>query len=112
MPMANTPVGDEVEDDHHKGGLVDHLMLQVGLLQMNLMEMSTGHLEIREDLDDPDVVVEGMTWRTVMSSIPMMTMSAKMDRLSSLLPGVDDGPQASCALLPCEIGRVILDFQF
>ena len=29
-----------------------------------------------------------------------------------LLPGGDDGPQAACALLPCEIGVVIPDFQF
>ena len=55
MPMTNTPVGDEVKDDCHKDDLVDHLMLQVGLLQMNLMEMSIGHLEVHEDLDDPDV---------------------------------------------------------
>ena len=55
MSMMNTPVGDEVEDDRHRGDLVDHLMLQVGLLQMNLMEMSIGHLEVHEDLDDPDV---------------------------------------------------------
>ena len=78
---------------------------------MNLMEMSIDRLEVHEDLDDPDVEEEGMTWSTVMLSTPMMTMSVKMDRLSSLLPGVDDGPQAFCALLPCEIGWVIPEFQ-
>ena len=78
---------------------------------MILMEMSIGHLEVHEDLDDPDAEEEGMTWSTVMLSTPMMTMSAKMDRLSSLLPGGDDGPQACCALLPCEIGWAILCFQ-
>ena len=70
---------------------------------MNLMEMSTGHLEVHEDPDDQDAEEEGMTWSTVMSSTPAMMLLVMMDRWSSLLPGVDDGPQASCALLPCEI---------
>ena len=52
---------DELEDGCHKDDPADHLMLQVGLLLMNLMEMSTGHLEVHEDLDDPDVEEEKMT---------------------------------------------------
>ena len=103
---------DEIEDECHKDGPADHLMLQVGLPLMNLMEMSTGHLEVHEDPDDQDAEEEGMTWSTVMSSTPAMMLLVKMDRWLSLLPGVDDGPQASCALLPCEIGWAILGFQF
>ena len=79
---------------------------------MNSMEMSTCHLEVHEDLDDPDVEEEGMTWNTVMLSTPMMRLLVMMDRWSSLLPGVGDGPQAACALLPCETVWVILNFQF
>ena len=79
---------------------------------MNSMEMSTGHLGVHEDLDDLDVEEEGMTWSTVMSSTPTMRLSVMMDRWSSLLPGVGDGPQASCALLPCEMVEAILQSQF
>ena len=106
------PTVDDVVDDCHKDDPVDHLMLQVDLLLMNSMEMSTGHLEVHEDPDDLDVEEEGMTWSTVMSSTPMMKLLAMTDRWSSLLPGVGDGPQASCALLPCEMVWAILHFQF
>ena len=89
------PTVDDVVDDCHKDDPVDHLMLQVGLLLMNSMETATGHLEVHEDLDDPDVEEEGTTCSTVMLSTPMMKLSVMMDRWSSLLPGVGDGPQAS-----------------
>ena len=101
---------DEVEDDHHKDGQVDRLMPQVVLLQMSSMEMSTIHLEAHEDLDVPDVEEEGMRWSIVMLNIPMMRLLVMMDRWSLFLPGVDDGPQAACALLPCENRWVILNF--
>ena len=78
---------------------------------MNSMEMSTGHLKVHGDLDDPDAEEEGVTWSTVMSSTPTMRLSVMMDRWSSLIPGVGDGPQASCALLPCEMVWVIQHFQ-
>ena len=45
------PTADEVEDGCHKDDPVDHLMLQVGLLLLNSMEMSTSHLGVREDLE-------------------------------------------------------------
>ena len=102
---------DELEDGCHKDGLADHLMLQVDLLLMNSMEMSTDHLEVHEDLDDPDVEEESMTWSTVMLSTPMMGLLVMMDRWSSLLPGVGDGQQVACALLPCEMGWLILNVQ-
>ena len=41
----------------------------------------------------------------------MMKLLVMMGRWSLLLPGVDDGPQAACALLPCENRWVILSFQ-
>ena len=55
MCLMTLPTVDEVVDGCHEDDPVDHLMLQVGLLLMNSMEMSTGHLEVHEDLDDPDV---------------------------------------------------------
>ena len=110
--LAIYPTVDEVEDGCHKDDPVGHLMLQVGLLLMSSMEMSTSHLEVHEDLDDPDVEEEGMTWSAVMLSAPMMKLPVMMDRWSSLLPGVGDGPQASCALLPCEMVWGILYFEF
>ena len=111
MSMTNKLFEDEVEDDYHKDDPADHLMFLVGLVQMSLMEMSIGHLEVHEGLDDPNAEEEGMTRNIVMLSSPMMTMSVKMDRSSWLLPEDDDGPQACCALLPCEIGWVIRCFQ-
>ena len=108
--MPHSALG-EVEGDHHKDGQVDRLMPQVVLLQMSSMEMSTPHLEV-EDLDVPDVEEEGMRWSIVMLSIPMMELLVMMDRWSLLLPGVDDGPQAACALLPCENRWAILYFQY
>ena len=101
---------DEVEDGCHRDDQVDHLMLQVVLLQMNLMEMSTFHLEVPEGLDVLDVEEEGMRWSTVMLSIPVMRLLVMMDRWSLLLPGGDDGLQAACALLPCENRWAILNF--
>ena len=104
---------DEVEDDFHKDGQVDHLMLLVVLLQMNSMEMSTTRLEVHEDLDVPDVGEEEMRWSIVMLSIPMkMKPLVMMGGWSLLLPGEVDGPQAGCALLPCEIRWGFLNFQF
>ena len=95
---------DEVEDEDHRDDQVDHLMPLVVLLQMSSMVMSTIHLEAHEDLDVPDVEEEGMRWSTVMLSIPMkMKLLVMMDGWSLLLPGGVDGPQAACALLPCEI---------
>ena len=70
---------DEDEDGDHKGDQVDHLMLQAGLLLMNSMEMSTGHLEVHVDPDDPDVEEEDVAWSTLMLSIPMKRMSVMMD---------------------------------
>ena len=78
---------------------------------MNSMEMSTGHLEAHEDLDVPAVEEENMRWSTVMLSTPMMKLMVMMDRWSLLLPEVGDGPQAACALLPCENRWVIVSFQ-
>ena len=63
---------DEVEDDFHRDGQVDHQMLLVVLLQMNSMEMSIAHLEVHEDLDAPDVEEEEMRWSTVMLNIRMV----------------------------------------
>ena len=104
---------DEVEDGFHKDGRVARQMLLVVLLQMNSMEMSITHLEVHEDLDAPDVEEEKMRWSTVMLTIPMkMKLPVMMDGWSLLLPGVVDGPQAGCALLPCEIRWGFLDFQF
>ena len=77
---------------------------------MNSMEMSTSHLEAHEDLDVPIVEEEDTRWSTVMLSTPMMKLLVMMDRWSLLLPGVGDGPQAACALLPCEKRWVILNF--
>ena len=109
MPLS--PV-DVVEDGYHIDDLVDHLMLQVGLLLMNSMGMSIGHLEVHEDQDVPIVEEGGMRWSTVMLSTPMMKLLVMIDRWSFLLPGVVDGQQAACALLPCENRWVILSFQF
>ena len=109
MPLSSA---DEVEDGCHKDGRVDRLMPQVVLLQMSSMEMSTIHLKVHEDLDVPDVQEEGMRWSTAMLSTPMMRLLVMIDRWSLLLPGVEDGPQAACALLPCENRWVILSFQF
>ena len=104
---------DEVADDFHKDDQVAHQMLLVVLLQMNSMEMSITHLEVHEGLDAPDVEEEEMKWSTVMLSIPMkMRLRVMMDGWSLLLPGGVDGPQAGCALLPCEILWGFLDFQF
>ena len=104
---------DEVEDDFHKDGRVDRLMLLVVLLQMNSMEMSITRLEVHEDLNVPDVGEEKMRWSIVMLSIPMkMKPLVMMDGWSLLLPGEVDGPQAGCALLPCEIRWGFLGFQF
>ena len=47
-----------------------------------------------------------------MLSTPVMKRLVMMDRWSLLLPGVGDGPQAACALLPCENRWVILNLQF
>ena len=102
---------DEVEDDFHKDGQAVHQMPLVVLLQMSLMVMSTTHLEAHEDLDVPDVEGEGMRWSTAMLSIPVkMKLLVMMDGWSLLLPGGEDGPQAGCALLPCEIRWDFLDF--
>ena len=104
---------DEVEDDFHKDGQVARLMFLVVLLQMNSMEMSITHLEVHEDLDVPGVEEEEMRWSIVMLSIPMkMRLLVMMDGWSLLLPGEVDGPQATWALLPCEIRWGFLDFQF
>ena len=104
---------DEVEDGLHIDDLVVRLMLLVVLLQMNSMGMSTTHLEAHEDLDVQDVEEEEMRWSIVMPSIPMrMRPLVMMDGWSLLLPGEVDGPQAGCALLPCEIRWGFLDFQF
>ena len=95
---------DEVEDDCRKDDQVGRLMLLVVLLQMNSMEMSTTHLEVHEDPDAPNVEEEETRWSIVMPSIPMrMRLLVMMDGWSLLLPGEVDGPQAGCALLPCEI---------
>ena len=95
---------DEVEEGLHIDDLVVRLMLLVVLLQMNSMGMSTTHLEAHEDLDVQDVEEEEMRWSIVMPSIPMRMMPlVMMDGWSLLLPGEVDGPQATCALLPCEI---------
>ena len=103
---------DEVEDVDHRDDQVVHQMPLVVLLQMSSMVMSTIHLEAHEGLDVPDVEEEEMRWSTVMLSIPMkMTLLVMMDGWSLLLPGGVDGPQAACALLPCEIDGVIPDFQ-
>ena len=101
---------DEVEDGYHTDDLVDHLMPQVDHLLMSSMEMSIGHLQAHEDLDVPIVEEGDMRWSTAMLSTPMMTLSVMMDRWSLLLPGVGDGPQAACALLPCENRWVVLSF--
>ena len=104
---------DEVEDDYHRDGQAAHQMPLVVLLQMSLMVMSTVHLEAHEDLDVPDVEEEEMRWNTVMLSIPVrMRLLVVMDGWSLLLPGGVDGPQAGCALLPCENRWGFLDFQF
>ena len=104
---------DEVEDDFRKDGQAVHQMPLVVLLLMSLMVMSTTHLEAHEDLDVPDVEEEGMRWSTVMLSIPVkMKLLVMMDGWSLLLPGEVDGPQAGCALLPCEIRWGFLDFLF
>ena len=104
---------DEVEDDFHKDGHAVHQMPLVVLLQMNLMVMSTTHLETHEDLDVPDVEEEKMRWSTVMLSIPVkMKLLVMMDGWSLLLPGGVDGPQAGWALLPCGIRWGLLDFLF
>ena len=104
---------DEVEDGCHIDDQVGRLMPQVVLLQMNSMAMSTAHLEAHEDLDVQDVEEEERRWSIVMPSIPMrMRLLVMMDGWSLLLPGEDDGPQAGCALLPCEIRWGFLDFQF
>ena len=103
---------DEVEDEDHIDDQVGRLMLQVVLLQMSSMEMSTTRLEAHEDLDVQDVEEEGMRWSIVMPSIPVrMRLLVMMDRWSLLLPGEVDGPQAGCALLPCEIRWGFLDLQ-
>ena len=104
---------DEVEDGLQIDDRVVRLMLLVVLLQMNSMGMSTTHLEAHEDLDVQDVEEEEMRWSIVMPSIPMrMRLLVMMDGWSLLLPGEVDGPQAGCALLPCEIRWGFLDFQF
>ena len=104
---------DEVEDEDHIDDQVGRLMPQVVLLQMSSMEMSTTRLEAHEDLDVQDVEEEEMRWSIVMPSIPMrMKLLVMMDGWSLLLPGEDDGPQAGCALLPCEIRWGFLWFQF
>ena len=104
---------DEVEDEGHIDDQVGRLMLQVVLLQMSSMEMSTIHLVAHEDLDVQDVEAEEMRWNIVMPSIPMrMRLLVMMDGWSLLLPGEVDGPQAGSALLPCEIRWGFLDFQF
>ena len=95
-----------------KDGQVDHLMLLVDLLLMSWMAMSTNHLEVHVDLDDPYVEEEDAAWSTLMLSIPMMKLSVKMDRWSLLLPVMGDGQQAACALLPCENRWVIPGFLF
>ena len=104
-------VVDELADDCHIDGAVVRLMLQVDLLLMNSMEMSTSHLEAHEDLDVLVAEEEDMRWSTVMLSTPMMKLLVMMDRWSLLLPGDGDGPQAACALLPCENRWVVLSFQ-
>ena len=104
---------DDVADECHIDDQVGRLMLQVVLLQMNSMEMSTTRLEAHEDLDVQDVEEEKMRWSIVMPSIPVrMRLLVMMDGWSLLLPGEVDGPQAGCALLPCEIRWGFLDFQF
>ena len=104
---------DEVEDDYHKDGQAVHQMPLVVLLQMSSIVMFIIHLEAHEDLDVPDVGEEEMGWSTVMLSIPVrMKLLVMMDGWSLLLPGGLDGPQASCALLPCENRWEFLDFQF
>ena len=104
---------DEVEDEGHIDDQVGRLMPQVVLLQMSSMEMSTIRLEAHGDLDVQDVEEEEMRWSIVMPSIPMrMRLLVMMDGWSLLLPGEVDGPQATCALLPCEIRWGFLDFQF
>ena len=86
---------DDVSDDCHRDDQVGRLMLQVVLLQMNSMEMSTTHLEAHEDLDVQDVEEEEKRWSIVMPSIPMrMRLLVMMDGWSLLLPGEVDGPQA------------------
>ena len=88
-------VPDEVEDGCHIDDQVGRLMPQVVLLQMNLMEMSTTHLEAHEDLDVQDFEEEEKRWSIVMPSIPMrMRLLVMMDGWSLLLPGEVDGPQA------------------
>ena len=104
---------DEVEDEGHIDDRVGRLMPQVVLLQMSSMEMSTVRLEAHEDLDVQDVEGEEMRWSIVMPSIPVrMRLLVMMDGWSLLLPGEVDGPQAGCALLPCEIRWGLLDSQF
>ena len=103
---------DKVEDEGHIDDRVGRLMPQVVLLQMSSMEMSTIRLEAHEDLDVQDVEGEEMRWSIVMPSIPMrMRLLVMMDGWSLLLPGEVDGPQAGCALLPCEIRWGFLNFQ-
>ena len=67
--MPHPPV-DEVEDGFHTDDLVDHLMFQVDLVLTNTMEMSIGHLEAHEDLDDPDVEEEDVAWSTSDAECP------------------------------------------
>ena len=103
---------DEVKDDFHKGDQVVRQMLLVVLLQMSSMVMSIVHLEVHEGPDAPYVEEEEMRWSTVMLNIPVkMRLLVMMDGWSLLLPGEVDGPQAGCALLPCEIPWGFLDFQ-
>ena len=103
---------DEVEDEGHIDDQVGRLMPQVVLLQMSLMEMSITRLEAHGDLDAQDVEEEEMRWNIVMPSIPMrMRLLVMMDGWSLFLPGEVDGPQAGCALLPCEIRCGFLYFQ-
>ena len=108
MPLS---LVDEVDDGYPIDDLVDHLMLQVDLLLMNSMEMSIDHLEAHEDQDVPIVEEGGMRWSTVMLSTPMMKLLVMIDRWLLRLPGVDDGSQAACALLPCQIRGLIPRFQ-
>ena len=72
MQMPNKLVEDVIEDVLHKDDPVDHPMLLVGLLQMSLMVMSTDHLQVHEDLVDPNDEEEGTIWNIVMLSSPMM----------------------------------------
>ena len=69
-----------VEDDSHKEDQVGHLMLLVGLQQMNLMEMSVGRLVVHEGRDVPTDEEVEMTLNIVMLSSPMMMKSVMMDR--------------------------------